>query len=274
MLCLRVVERILSALEERHVDVHPAPVLVLERFGHERGVDLLAHRHFLHHLPVGHHRVGHRQRIRVAQVYLVLTVSHLVMAVLHGDAHLFQREHRLPPQVGALVQRRGEVEVAARVERLRLLGRLQVEVLHLRAHLELVALLGRALQGHFQDVARVSLERLARRAQHVAEHAGDCVLARTPGKDRERRRVGHRNHVALVPARESLHRGAVEGHAVFQRPFEFRFGDSETLERPQDVSEPEADELDVVLLGSAEDVLPCLLVAGYRHGPPPPRPNA
>ena len=138
----------------------PLPVLVFEGLGHERRVYLMPHRHFLHHQAVRHHRIGHRQRVRVAQVYLVLAVRHLVVAVLHGDTHLFQREHRLPPEVCALIQRGRQVEVASRVERFRLFGRLQVEVFHLRANLELVALLRRALQSHLQNIAGVALERL------------------------------------------------------------------------------------------------------------------
>ena len=53
-----------------------------------------------------HDRVGHRQRVGVAQVDLVLARRVLVLRVLDGDAHVLEGEHRPLAQVGRRGRRR------------------------------------------------------------------------------------------------------------------------------------------------------------------------
>ena len=124
-------EGVLLAPEERELEVHPGAVLVRLRLRHERRVGAVAQRDLFDHEPVGHDRVGHRQRVRVAQVDLVLAGRGLVVAERDADAHLLQGQHRLAAQVGARVERR-EVEVAAGVERLGAVRPAEVEELDLR----------------------------------------------------------------------------------------------------------------------------------------------
>ena len=89
--------------------------------------------------PVGHAVVGHRQRVLVAHVDLVLGGADLVVGVLDVDAHLLEREHGVAADVGAGVERR-QVEVAALVEDLGDaalgLGVAEVEELELGADVE------------------------------------------------------------------------------------------------------------------------------------------
>ena len=76
-----------------------------------------------HDEPERHHAVGHRQRVGVAQVDLLLARGVLVEAVLDRDAHRLERADRLLAQrAGDVVGR--EVEEAALVERLRPLAAL------------------------------------------------------------------------------------------------------------------------------------------------------
>ena len=75
-----------------------------------------------HDQPERHHAVGHRQRVGVAQVDLLLARRVLVEAVLDRDAHRLERADRLLAQRPGDVVRR-EVEEAALVERLRAAGR-------------------------------------------------------------------------------------------------------------------------------------------------------
>ena len=70
-----VEEGVAVALEQRLVRVHAAAVLVGERLRHEGGVDVVRERDLLHDEAVRHRAVGHRQRVGVAQVDLVLATA-------------------------------------------------------------------------------------------------------------------------------------------------------------------------------------------------------
>ena len=116
VLVVGVVEGVLAVLAQRLVHVHPAAVLAVQRLRHEGGVPAVLHRVLLDRHPVGHAVVGHRERVLVAHVDLVLGGPDLVMGVLDVDAHLLERQHGLAAHVGARIERR-QVEVAALVER-------------------------------------------------------------------------------------------------------------------------------------------------------------
>ena len=135
-------------------------------------------RDFLGDEPERLHVVGHRERVGVTQVDLVLARTVLVERVLDRDAHRFEPQHGLLAQLRADVVR-GEVEVAGGVEGLGALGAAEVEELHLGADEEREALLPGPLEVPLQHVARVAVERLA------GEAAG---CRRTSGRRRRRRR--------------------------------------------------------------------------------------
>ena len=142
----------------------------------------------------------------------MLAGRHLVVAGLHGDAHLLQREDGLATEVGGGVQR-GQVEVAAAVQGCRAFGVGEVEVLQLGPNVESEAQVGGPLKVALQDIARVALEGIAVGLEDVAEDAGHPLpVARTPGEDDESARVGHGYHVALVDAGETFDGGAVEAN--------------------------------------------------------------
>jgi hypothetical protein len=63
----------------------------------------------------------------------------------------------------------------------------------------------------------------------------------------EGRRVGAGEHVRLIDAGEAFDARAVEAHALFEGLLQFFHRDGEALERADDVREPEADELHIVL---------------------------
>ena len=64
-----------------------------------------------------HHAVGHRERVGVTQVDLLLARRVLVEAVLDRDAHLLELADRFFAQVSSRITG-GEVEIAAVIERL------------------------------------------------------------------------------------------------------------------------------------------------------------
>ena len=107
MIALRVigVEEHVGAIEieQAHVHVHAAARSIGEGFGHEGGVHAVLHGDLLHHQLIGHDRVGHGQGVGEAKVYLVLGGAVLVMAVLHGDAHLLKGEHGVASQVASVI---------------------------------------------------------------------------------------------------------------------------------------------------------------------------
>ena len=141
VLVVGVEEGVLAVLGERLVDVHARAVLAEQRLRHEGRVPAVLHRVLLDHDPVGHAVVGHRERVLVAHVDLVLGGADLVVGVLDVDAQLLEREDRLAAHVGAGVER-GQVEVAALVEDLGDavlgLGGAEVEVLELGADVVVV----------------------------------------------------------------------------------------------------------------------------------------
>ncbi len=145
----------------------PLPGLVPERLGHERRVHALRDRDLFDHVPERHDVVGHRQRVGVAQVDLLLAGRHLVVAELDRDAQALERRHRLAAEVVRRVVA-GHVEVAAGVDRHRLgaVGRavLEQEELDLGVGVEGESALGRLRQGAAQDVARDRPTTASRRA--------------------------------------------------------------------------------------------------------------
>ena len=115
----------------------------------------------------------------MAQTHAVLRATGGVEGVLHGHGHLLEREDRVAAQVAGGIAHR-KVKVTHVVERL---GRMlvgEVIVLQLGAHVEQVAgLLGLA-EHAAQGIAWVAGKRLAIGSAHIAEHAGNAVMARTP----------------------------------------------------------------------------------------------
>jgi hypothetical protein len=124
-------------------------------------------RHRLHHEPERGDVVRRRQRVRVAEVDLVLPVRHLVVRRLDLEPHLLEVVHDPAPRILAEIDRR-EIEVGADVVRLG--GRLAVRPpleheelgFHPRVHRE--AELGGVRDHTLQRTARIACERASRRA--------------------------------------------------------------------------------------------------------------
>src|SRR5262249_301661 len=126
--------------------------------------------------------------------------------------------------------------------------------LELGAHVEGVAEVRGALELPAKDEARIAFEGPPVGPVDVAEHAGDPLLAGPPGHELERRGVRLGEHVRLVDTSEPFDARAVEAHSLFDRLLEVLDRDGEALERTDDVGEPEANELDIVLAASGENV--------------------
>ena len=249
-----VVEGVALAAEERELEVHARAVVLGEGLRHEGRVDPVPQRHLLHDDAVGHDRVGHRERVGVAQIHLVLARRHLVVGEGDPDPELLEHQHRLAPEIGGLIER-GQVEVAPLVERLGAAGILEVEELDLRGDVEGEAHAGRPRERALEHRPRVSREGLAPDPVDVAKHTCDCLLPRAPRQKLEGRLIGDGQHVRLARAREAADRGSVEGDAVRERVLELLHRDGHRLEHPQDVGEPEADELHIVIAARLQDVL-------------------
>ena len=188
--------------------------------------------------------------VLVAQVDLVLRRGHLVVGVLHLDAHRVQSVDGVAAQVATGVER-GQVEVAAPVEHFGAAAVLEVEELELGPDVHGVAHglgLGDDLPQH---VARIAVERVAVGLLDVAEHAGGAAGAGAPGQQREGAGIGLGHHVGFLDAGEAVDRGAVKAHALVERAFELGRGHREALEGAKHVGEPEPDELDLLVLDDA-----------------------
>ena len=256
-----VVERVLVAAEQREVDVHARTLHPLEWLGHERGVHVLTGRHLAHDETERHHAVGHRERVGVAQIDLLLARRVLVEAVLDRDPHVLQRaDGALAQLTGDVV--RGEVEIPAPVDRLgqrTLDERLEVEELDVGGDVERQALLVGGLHVAAQHLARIALERRAVEVMDVAEDPRFGRLGITPGEQLERVGIGNRQHVRLLHPGEPVDRRAVERHPVAQRVVEFGRRDREALQRAQHVGEPEPDQAHAAFFDAAEHVVTLLV---------------
>jgi hypothetical protein len=206
----------------------------------------------LHDEAVRHHLVGHRERVGVPEVDLVLRRRDLVVDVLDRDPHRLEVLHGPLAVVGGDVERR-LVEVPPLVQERGILERLEVEVLELRADVEGEAPVRRARELALEDPARVAGERRAVRLDDVAEHPRHRVLG-LPGDQLEGGRVGEGDHVGFLDAGEAVDRGAVEAHPLGEGALELLRGDRERLQEPEDVGEPETNESDPALLDGAKDV--------------------
>ena len=155
-----------------------------------------------------HHAVGHRQRVGVAQVDLLLARSVLVEAVLDRDAHRLERADRLLAQrPGDVVG--GQVEEAGVVERLRrdaLLRRGEVEELDVRGDVEDQPLLVGRLDVALEHVAAVAAERCAVEVVDVAEDPRLGGLGVAERQQLERVRIGDGQDVGFLDPREALDR--------------------------------------------------------------------
>ena len=83
-------ERIVVAIEQRHVCVHSRSVAIAKWSRHECGKSTGGSSKFFCNNLESNNRIGHRQSVRVTKIDLVLPNSNFVMAVLHGDAHFFK----------------------------------------------------------------------------------------------------------------------------------------------------------------------------------------
>ncbi len=165
--------------------VHAAARLAEHGLRHEGGVYPVELRDFLHNQPVRHDLVGHLQALVVAEVYLVLARSHLVVAVLDPDPEVLERAYGLLAKVHSQVARR-HVEVGAVVKNDGAVVVLQVVVLELRTHEEGEPLLGGARQCSLEHVARVRGVRGPVGVEHVAEHRGHQLALLAPRHDLQR----------------------------------------------------------------------------------------
>ena len=248
MITLRVlgIEEHVAAveIEKAHVHVHAATRGIGEGLGHEGGVHAVLHGDLLHHQLVGHDRISHGESVGEAKVDLVLGRTVLVMAVLDGNAHLLQREHGIASQVAGVIQT-GQVEIAAAIQKLGALGVLEVIELNLGADVEHVPhVLGLAHHAR-QHMARVAFEGLAVGRADTAEHTGDGVALRAPGKHLERGGVGERQHIGFLGTAEALDAAAVEAHAVGEGVFKLAGDDGERLHAAEHIGEPESHEVHI-----------------------------
>ena len=251
---LAVEELVATAGEERHVRVHARAVLAEQRLRHERRVVAVPGGDLLDDDAVRHRLVGHRERVVVAHVDLVLRRGDLVVVVLDLDADRLERRDRVVAHLGRRILH-GHREVATLVDRLGALVVLEEEVLELRADVERVeAHLLHALEGELEDVARVALVRRAVGLDDVADHAADlgaelvAVVVDGPRHQLERRRIRDRDHVRLLDPVEAGDRRAVEAHPVVERALHLVGRDRERLEVPLEIREPEEDVLDALVL--------------------------
>ena len=244
-------------LEEAEVGVHARTLHAGQRFGHEGGEDPAFGRDLAYEQAERHDVVGHRERVGVAEVDLVLAGSVLVEGVLDRDPHRLEHLERVAPDVTGDVGG-GQLEVGPGVERLEGLGRIAVaeqEVLHLGSDHEREPALGCRVEVSAEDLAGVALERAVVGVGDVAEHAGGPLGGITPREQLERGGIRLGQHVALLDAAESGDRGAVEVHPLLERVLQLGGADGERLQLAVDIGEPEADQPHPPLFDGAQYVV-------------------
>ena len=246
-------------VEQRLMQKHSAAVLARQRLGHKGGVATALVGLLLNDELGRGDGIGHAQGLGVAQAHAVLRAAGGVEGVLHGHGHLLEREDRVAAQVAGGVAHR-KVKVAHVVERL---GRVlvgEVIVLQLGTHVEQVAGLLGLIEHAAQGVARVAGKRPAIGGAHVAEHAGDAVVARAPRQDLEGRSIGKRQHVGFLGRSKALDGRAVKANTLLKSDLEVLGANGKVLEAAENVDKPQTHKADVTLLYGAEYVINVLLV--------------
>ena len=248
--------------------VHPRAVATIDRLGHEGGDEAVPDGDGPHDEPQGGQMVGQRQRVRGAEIDLVLAAGHFVMRRLRAEPHLFQRRHDHPARLLPPIDR-DQVEVAAGVEgprrRLAALVLLEDEELHLAPDVHGEAQRGGALDLTLQRGTRAPLERAAVGVADVADqprHAPTVVAVVPPALPREHPEageVGYQQRIRLLHAGEPLQRRTVEAHLAGQRLVELRGRDLHRLVHAQQIGELQQQEPHVPLLQVVQDL------AGFGH---------
>ena len=120
----------------------------------------------------------------------------------------------------------------------------EVVILQLGAHVEQIASLLGLAEHAAQGIAWIAGKGLANGSAHVAEHAGDAVVARAPRQDLEGRSIGKRQHVGFL----------------LKSDLEVLGANGKVLEAAENVDKPQTHKADVTLLYGAEYVIDVLLV--------------
>ncbi len=245
--------------------MHARPVVLLQRLGHEGGVDPALQGDLFHGEAEAHDVVRHGEGVGVADDDLVLAGGHLVVGVLHRDSHQLQGVDGLAAVLLRHVEG-GEVEVAAPVEHLRLrTGVGEVEELELGGDVEGEPQLGGPLQVAPQHEAGVALEGLPVGGENVAEHPRHLLLL-PPGEDLEGGGVGAGQHVGFLHPGVAVDGRAVEGHPLLEGHLQLGGADRDRLEEALHVGEPQPHEADPPLLHRPHHVLGLLFhLTPRRH---------
>ena len=246
-------------VEQRLVQEHGAAILARQRLGHKGGVAAALVGLLLNDELGRGDGIGHAQGLGVTQAHAMLRATGGVEGVLHGHGHLLERKDRVAAQVAGGVAHR-KVKVAHVVERL---GRVlvgEVVILQLGTNVEQVTGLLGLVEHATQGIARVAGERLAIGGAHVAEHAGDAVVARAPRQNLEGRGVGEREHIGFLGRGKALDGRAVKANALLKSDLEVLGADGKVLEATENVDKPQTHKADVTLLYGAEYVIDVLLV--------------
>ena len=202
--------------------------------------------------------VARRQRVGELEVLLELAVGVLVVGRIVVPSEPGDRLGDLGDEVEVAGQRphvvTGQVERVERVSDLdpAVLGPAHEEVLELGADLQLVALVGGTLERVAQDRPRAERPLLAL----DGDVAGKARDGRTPRQDRQRRRIGHRDHVGVVRTlAEIAGREPGEAGSVIQQVVEVVGGDELRARLAVHVDELGEQEFDPLVLDDPANVI-------------------
>ena len=261
-------EHVLSVLEQGHVDVHAVAGGAVDGLGHERGVKAVLLRQSLHRQLEGHDDVGGVEGIGVLEVDFVLAGGHLVMAGLHLNAHVLQRQADLPAGALAVVQR-AQVEVAGLIGGLGggiavVIG-LEQEELRLRAHIKYVSHPLCPGQSPLQHAPGVAHEGRAVGVVDLADQTGHLAVLRAPGQHREGVQVRPEVLVGFLNADKALNGAAVHHDLVVHGPLNLGGGDRYVFQLTENIGELHTDELNVLFFHQPDDIF----LGVFAHGRSP-----
>ena len=252
-----IAEEVFTLPEEGHIDVHARAALAGDGLRHKGGVEAVALGDGLDCQLEGHHIVRRPEGLLIAEINLVLAGGHLMMAGLHGEAHLLQAQADLPAGGLALIQG-AQIKIARPVTGLGgghpTVVRLEEEELALGADIQSIAQVRRLALHPAQHLTGVAHKGGAVSVVHITQEPTHLASGGTPGVDGKAVQIRVQVLVGLIDMDKALNGGSVDHHPAVHGLLQLRDGDRHIFQFAEYIHKLHPDEFHILLLDDPDNI--------------------